>query len=63
MELELRLSDESDMAIGWCIDPSCLEIIKNEYHRRNGDLHVADLEFIDDILSIVWEAGLLKVTE
>lgn len=63
MELELRLSDEPDMAIGWCIDPACLEKIKKEYHERNGNLQVADLEFIDDILSIVWEAGLLRVSE
>jgi hypothetical protein len=63
MELELKLSDEPDMMAGWCIDPACLEKIKAEYHERNGDLQVADLEFIDDILCIVWEAGLLRVSE
>lgn len=63
MELELRLADELDIQAGWCIDPACLEKIKAEYHDRNGALQVADLEFIDDILSIVWEAGLLRVSE
>jgi len=63
MELELKLSDEPDMMAGWCIDPACLEKIRDEYRERNGDLQTADIEFIDDILSIVWEAGLLEVDE
>ena len=63
MELELKLSDEPDMMAGWCIDPACLEKIRDEYRERNGDLQTADIEFIDDILLIVWEAGLLEVDE
>ncbi len=63
MELRLKLSDEKDMTFGWCFDPACLEKIRDEYHERNGDLQTADIEFIDDILLIVWEAGLLEVDE
>ena len=61
MELKLKLSDEKDATMGWCLDPACLEKIRDEYQERNGDLQAADIEFIDDILSIVWEAGLLEV--
>ena len=63
MKLKLKLSDEKDMTTGWCFDPECLEQIRAEYRDRNGDLQTADIEFIDDILSIVWEAGLLEVDE
>jgi hypothetical protein len=63
MDLKLKLSDEKDMNCGWCFDPACLEKIRDEYRERNGDLQAADIEFIDDILSIVWEAGLLEVVE
>lgn len=61
VELELKLSDEKDANSGWNFDPACLEKIRYEYRKRNGDLQTADIEFIDDILSIVWEAGLLEV--
>ncbi|AJF08189.1 hypothetical protein [Geoalkalibacter subterraneus] len=63
MEVKLKLSDEKDATAGWIFDPSCLEKIRDEYRERNGDLQTADIEFIDDILSIVWEAGLLDVDE
>ena len=63
MELKLILSDEKDATMGWNFDPVCLEKIRDKYRERNGDLQAADIEFIDDILTIVWEAGLLEVDE
>lgn len=63
MELKLKLSDEKDATMGWNFDPACLEKIRDEYQERNGDLQTADIEFIDDVLTIVWEAGLLGVDE
>jgi hypothetical protein len=41
------------------------QIERDEARLREavGDLQTADIEFIDDILSIVWEAGLLEVDE
>ena len=63
MELKLKLSDEKDATMGWNFDPACLEKIRDEYRERNGDLQTADIEFIDDILTIVWEDWLLDVDE
>jgi hypothetical protein len=63
VELKLKLSDKKDATVGWNFDPACLEKIRDEYLERNGDLQTADIEFIDDILTIIWEAGLLEVDE
>ena len=63
--MELKLSDVKDISCGWCFDPACLPTIKDEYRKRNEEfgLQAPDIELIDDILAIVWEAGLIKVNE
>lgn len=64
-DLALKLSDEKDLSCGWCFDPDCLQKIQDEYKKRNEEygLQAPDIELIDDILAIVWEAGLIGVSE
>ena len=61
--MKLRLSEEKDMMNGWCFEPDDVLAIRDEYEKRNGNEVARDLEFMDDIMAILWEHKLLRCSD